>query len=225
MEINWGKCIVSLQFNANVVFSVSFWFCWKWPSKSCFPFEVCLCPKGVNNLVVLLCLKHAYWGKRKQWISLFAFKWVSYTSMYSKIILQAYQVIPWECKLYHMHTCYSVRILQYFWLLIVKQHLHDSLIYIVSWIVYHITITFVVVTSHWMKINLQDFLSLSHFTHKSWPWLAHVGYFRMLNMFIYDVRMTAGIQSANPIDSAVVRAGIYHPLTHYDGTRKAWNWK
>lgn len=33
--------------------------------------------------------------------------------------------------------------------------------------------------------------------------------------------MTAGIHSANPADTAVVRAGIYHPLTHFDGTRKA----
>lgn len=67
------------------------------------------------------------WGERKQWISLFAFKLVSCTSMYSKIILQAYQVIPWGCKLYHMYMCYTVRRLQYIWLLlIVKQVLACS---------------------------------------------------------------------------------------------------
>lgn len=39
--------------------------------------------------------------------------------------------------------------------------------------------------------------------------------------YVYDVRMAAGIQSANPIDTAVERVGNYHLLTHLDGTRKA----
>lgn len=33
------------------------WLCKKWPSESCFSFEVCFCPTGVNNLVALLGLK------------------------------------------------------------------------------------------------------------------------------------------------------------------------
>lgn len=64
-----------------------------------------------------------------------------------------------------------------------------------------------------MKINLQDF-----------P--CHIEVLTLISTcrinkdpeYVYDVTMTVGIQSANP---AVVRAGIYHPLTHFDETRKA----
>ena len=33
------------------------WLCKKWPSESCFSFEVCFCPTGVNNSVAFLGLK------------------------------------------------------------------------------------------------------------------------------------------------------------------------
>lgn len=69
------------------------WLCKKWPSESCFSFEVCFCPTGVNNLVALPGLKPCIFkgGGRKQWISLFAFKLVSKSSTRPKIIFPIHQ--------------------------------------------------------------------------------------------------------------------------------------
>lgn len=64
-------------------------------------------------------------------------------------------------------------------------------------------------------INPQDFLPSVAFDNKVMTLIIT----RRINKdpeCVCNVRMTLGIQSANPVDSAVVRAGIYHPLTRFD---------